>query len=92
MGKVELDCKATGLRSFHAAENVMSDQLCLTALGKNSPNLSHSRLLAPKALIIRYNITPLMHINKHKMKLKHMAFMHPSPYIRETPGLYHFPF
>ena len=91
-GQVELDCKATGLRSFHGAENVMSDQLCLTALGKNSPNLSHSWLLAPEASIIRYNVTPLKHINKHKMKLKHVAFMHPSPHIGETPRLHHFPF
>jgi hypothetical protein len=33
-----------------------------------------------------------MYINKHKMELKHVAFMHPSPYIGETPGLHHFPF
>jgi hypothetical protein len=33
-----------------------------------------------------------MHINKHKMKLKHVAFIYPSPHIRETPGLRHFPF
>jgi hypothetical protein len=26
------------------------------------------------------------------MKLKHVAFMHPSPHIGETPGLYYFPF
>ena len=39
-----------------------------------------------------YNVTRLMHINKHKMRLKHMAFMHPSPHIGETPGLHHFPF
>ena len=33
-----------------------------------------------------------MHINKHKMKLKYVAIMHPSSYIGETPGLHHFPF
>ena len=25
------------------------------------------------------------------LKLKHVAFMHPSPHIGETPGLHHFP-
>jgi hypothetical protein len=33
-----------------------------------------------------------MHINQHKMKLKLVAFMHPSPHIGETPGLHYFPF
>ena len=33
-----------------------------------------------------------MRINKHNMKLKYVAFMHPSPHIGETPGLHHFPF
>ena len=31
-------------------------------------------------------------INKHKMKLKLVVFMHPSPHIGETPRLHYFPF